>query len=477
MATAQALPPVGRVETRTTLAFGFGAVAYGIKDNGFGTFLLLFYNQVIGLPSASVGFVIMCALLVDAFIDPAIGVASDRTRSRWGRRHPWMYASALPIALGWLLLWNPPVLDPTMTLLWLFGAAVLVRSAVSAYEVPSQALTPELSSDYNERTRLTAYRYIFGWAAGLLMLFAAYQLFLVPTPAQPNGLLNRDGYAAFAATGAAIMAFAILVSALGTHRRIAALPRPPIAAGGIGTAFRELRAAASNRAFVLLMAAGLFAYTMQGISFALSNYLYSFVWRFSTATFGWLALVLFAGVVLAFVGAPALARRIGKPRAAAWLVVSAGVFQGVPFALRLLGLFPPPESAMMVPVLFAIYIVSGAASIGAAIVGASMMADVVEHAEARTGTRNEGVFFAGLFFVQKCTSGLGIFVSGAILALAGFPESATPGQVPEAVLDRLTILFAGGYFLLSLAAGWLFLRFPFGPEEHRARIEQIASAR
>ncbi len=89
-----AIPPVRRVRQGTMLAYGFGAVAYGVKDFCFSTFLLLFYNQVLGLPSAQVGFAIMCALLLDAFIDPAIGFLSDRTRGRWGRRHPWMYASA-----------------------------------------------------------------------------------------------------------------------------------------------------------------------------------------------------------------------------------------------------------------------------------------------------------------------------------------------------------------------------------------------
>ena len=213
------------------LSYGVGAVAYGVKDSGFGTFLLLFYNQVLGLPAATVGLVIMVALLVDAMIDPAVGFFSDRTRSRWGRRHPWMYASAVPIAIGWLLLWNPPALSESMTLLWLFLTAVVVRSAVSAYEVPSVALTSELTADYDERTRIMAYRYLFGWAGGLGMLLAAYTLFLPTDAAHPRGLLERSGYTSMAWAGAAAMFIAILVSALGTHREIGGCPgRPPTAA-------------------------------------------------------------------------------------------------------------------------------------------------------------------------------------------------------------------------------------------------------
>jgi glycoside/pentoside/hexuronide:cation symporter, GPH family len=469
-----ALPPVRRVGRTTLAAYGFGAVAYGVKDLGFGTFLLLFYNQVIGLPSAQVGFVIMCALLFDACIDPAIGVASDRTRSRWGRRHPWMYAAALPIALGWLALWNPPDWQGPAVLAWLFASAVFVRSAVSSYEVPSQALTPELTADYDERTRITAWRYIFGWAGGMVMLFVAYRVFLLPTEAQPNGLLNRAGYQGLAIAGAAVMFVAITVSALGTHREIGRLPRPPAATGGFGAAVRELIAAARNRAFLILLLAGLFAYTNQGVGFALSNYVYGYVWRFEPATFAMLAGVLFVGVTIAFFTAPRIAARFGKPKTAAMLVVASGLLHGSPFWLRAAGLFPEPGDPAQVPSLFAIYVVNTACSVGTAILGASMMADIAEHSEVETGRRNEGVFYAGAFFVQKCTSGVGIFVAGLILAAVGFPENAQPGQVAPETIDRLATLFPLLYLTLACSAAIAFLRFPFGAAEHRARVAGLA---
>src|SRR3546814_14661093 len=100
MSAGATTPAPRRVSNSTTFAYAFGAAAYGIKDSGFGTFLLLFYNQVVGVAPGTVGFIIMCALVFDAFIDPAVGALSDRTRSRWGRRPPWMYAAALPIEIG-----------------------------------------------------------------------------------------------------------------------------------------------------------------------------------------------------------------------------------------------------------------------------------------------------------------------------------------------------------------------------------------
>ena len=467
---AAATPQVRRISNRSMLAYGFGAVAYGVKDAGFQTFLLLFYNQVIGLPAVQVGAAIMAALILDAMIDPAIGAASDRTRSRWGRRHPWMYASAIPIALGWLLLWNPPELPHAAMLGWVFATAVVVRTAVSAYEVPSVALTPELTADYDERTRIMAYRYLFGWAGGLAMLVAAYTLFLVPGEGQPNGLLNREGYGLFAAVGAAAMAGAILISALGTHHEISRLPRPEIEKTTVRQTFRELIETVRNRAFALLMDAGLCAYSAQGISFALSNYLDTIVWLFPTAAFAALGAVLFAGVLAAFFIAPRVARRWGKRQAAALFMTLAPVLLGLPYWLRLAGIFPEPGDPAMLPALFGIFIVNTTCSVSAFMLGGSMMADVVEQSQAQTGRRSEGVFFAGSFFIQKCTSGIGIGLAGLILWLAGFPDGAKPGQVPIETVDRLTIVFSLCYLALGWGAAWFYAHFPFGKAEHEARI-------
>src|SRR5207237_7837172 len=97
-----------RLAGRTKVLYGLGAVAFGVKDNGFSFFLLLYYNQLLGLPEAWVGLGIMVALLVDACVDPLVGHLSDHLHARWGRRHPFMYASAVPVALTYGLLCNPP---------------------------------------------------------------------------------------------------------------------------------------------------------------------------------------------------------------------------------------------------------------------------------------------------------------------------------------------------------------------------------
>lgn len=147
-----------------------------------------------------------------------------------------------------------------------------------------------------------------------------------------------------------------------------------------------------------------------------------------------------------------------------------------PYWLRLLGLFPQVGDPVLVPLLFFFFMVGTASNISAFILGASMMADVVEDSEVKTGRRSEGVFFAGSFFVQKCTSGIGILSAGTILAIAGFPKKAVPGLVPVATIDRLTIIYSLVYLAIAIAAALMFMRFPFGRAEHEARLAKLAGA-
>src|SRR5579862_3889374 len=132
----------------TKLFYGFGSVAFGVKDQGFSTFLLFFYNQVLGAPPQMVGRAIAIALFFDAFADPIVGQFSDNLRTRWGRRHPLMYVSAIPVAIGYFFLWNPPHLSQDALFFYLVGIIIVVRTFITMYEIPSSALVAELTPDY-----------------------------------------------------------------------------------------------------------------------------------------------------------------------------------------------------------------------------------------------------------------------------------------------------------------------------------------
>ncbi len=187
-------------------------------------------------------------------------------------------------------------------------------------------------------------------------------------------------------------------------------------------------------------------------------------------------MALFIGAGLAFVIAPRIGRHTGKPKAATVFVLVATVFNIAPYLLRFAGALPAPGATWQVPILFTLFILQTACSVSSFILGASMMADVVEESEARTGRRSEGVFFAGSFFVQKCTSGIGIAMAGLILGLARFPATAKPGTVPEDAINRLTLTYVGIYVLIALVAAIMYSRFPFGRVEHEARLARMAAS-
>ncbi len=134
------------VRLGTRVAYGFGAVAFGVKDNGFKYLLLFYYDQVLGLPVLMTGLAIAIAFVVDSIWDPTVGYFSDQLRSRLGRRHPLMYAAALPVAASYFLLWNPPAgLSHLGLFAWLVGISIGVRAMITLYETPSTALVAELT--------------------------------------------------------------------------------------------------------------------------------------------------------------------------------------------------------------------------------------------------------------------------------------------------------------------------------------------
>lgn len=474
--TAPAAPGERHLGLGTKLAYGFGSIAYGIKDNGFSTLLLLFYNQVVGLPADQVGLAIMAALVFDAFVDPVIGHLSDHLQSRWGRRHPFMYASAIPIGVLYLLLWNPPRGGSTMeTLGWLFAIAVLVRTAISCYEVPSSALAPELTGDYHERTSVLGYRYLFGWLGGMGMLLLTFAVFLANTPDYPQGQLNPHGYVRYSYVAAGLMTVAILMSALGTHGQIKYLPKAAPARPPISRTFHEIIGTLSNKAFLVLFLTGVCTYTNQGLTFALATYFNTYLWEFGAQVLVIYTLAVLVGVVLAFMLARMLSRRLGKKRAALWCVAVYPVVASMPLLGRVVDVMPANGSPLLLPLLMALIASGTVFGVSVAILLASMMADVVEDAQARTGERREGIFFAGSFFMQKCVSGFGLFLSGAILTAVAFPVGAVPGKVDQGVLDHLVVVYCTLMALFSIIALFVLRRFPLGGEaEHRQRLERLA---
>lgn len=466
----------GHVPLHIKLFHGIGSIAYGVKDNGFSTFLLLFYNQVIGLDARLVSLALMLALFVDAFADPIIGHLSDRTYTKWGKRLPWLYIAPIPLGLAWIMLWAAPAGLGGWIFAYLLVIAIMVRVLVSCCEVPSASLIPELTRDYDERTVIMRYRYLFGWAGGLAMLFLGYIVFLVPDADHPVGLLNETGYWHYGLVGGALIAIATLVSARGQHKRVAHWPDKRPQKTSVKESFAEIREALSHRAAVILFGGGAIAYINQGITFTISNYLYLYVWEFSQTAFFYYPILLFASVVGSFFLVSPLTKAFGKRPVAIVAGLIGMTFWIIPFALNLSGIWPEVGGTLSTALVFGFAFLSTTASVVTMITAQSMVTDIVEASELDTGRRTEGVFSAGWFFVQKCGTGVGIFVAGLIVSLSGLPDKAQPGEVALPVIENLMIFYALMIFILSISGAWIFSRFPINRADHDARVAALAAA-
>lgn len=428
---------------RTKLAYGIGQIAESVLGRGFDIFVLFYFTQVLGLPGTLAGLAVFIALCFDAVTDPLVGFVSDRWRSPRGRRHPFMYASAFPVAACWYLLLTPPAgLSETQLFLWLVAFAVLVRAAMTLYHVPHMAMGAELSNDYHERTSVVAWRMACSVAGAGLIFGVGVRLLFPESADYPNGMLNPDGYPRLAWVTAVLMFGTIWWSAWGTRDRIPHMPRAPELTDG-RSFLGDLRSCFTSRSFLLVFATMALFMTSSGISTTVHTFLYVFFWEFDTKQIGWVLLPSMVGYVPGIMIARRLHERFDKKPTVMFALVCSLAFGKGAVILRLLGLFPSNESPLVFPLVLVFLALAG---VGAGLAGAtvsSMMADVAEEHEVNSGLPQQGIFFSALSFSSKLSSGIGHFIAGVGLDLIRFPLE-NPEAVTPQLVTRLGLLSISG---------------------------------
>ncbi|MFM7737375.1 MAG: MFS transporter [Alphaproteobacteria bacterium] len=472
-------PRAGRLPLSTKLAYGSGSVAEGVKDAAFKTFLLFYYNQVLGLPGWMGGAAGAVALLVDAMIDPFIGSLSDATRTRWGRRHPWMYAAALPMAIGFRLLFEPPAgLSHAQLFGWLAFFSVVVRCSMSLYSIPSNSMVAELTSDYDERTSLLAFRYLFGWTGAMTITLLAYLWLMAPGSKLSDGLRNPAGYAPWSAVGACMIGGAILASALGTHRLIPGLKAPPAHEPfSLARLRAEIGEALSNPSYRALVVASIFASVAGAFNDVFGLFLNTYFWEFRSEQLAAFVPALVVGVGVGVSVARPISARFDKRHAALALATAAILVGPLPIFLRLAGLMPANGSSRLLGILVAhaAFMVACVVSVGILI--GSMISDTIDQNELQHGSRREGIFSSAIAFSAKAATGIGTFLAGAALDLVHFPRPS-PGEPPPAIApgqaDALGWIVGPGLIGLWLVTLVFLARYRLTRAEHARILERLA---
>lgn len=448
-----------RLSARTKFTYGLGALGEGIFSRGYEAFAYLYFVQILGMEAWLGGLAMLISTQLDAFSDPVVGVLSDRWRSKNGRRHPFMYASAVPLALAWYLLLSPPAgLDSFQLFLWFTAFSILLRMSLTLYHVPHLALGAELSSDYLERTSIVTWRIVHGLVGsfGLTALFTA--LFFAETEAFPeNGLLNPAGYPSVALWGALLMLLSIGYSAWGTRDRIPFLPSvspgaQPFSLAQMGL---ELGVAWRNPSFRALFL-GTFLFVISfSINEIFNQFLRIYFWGLTSSQIALLILPLGVGFLISLPLARYLHRRFDKKPTALFTAFGPASANGALILLQILGVLPD-DRGVVLGLLFAAALVAGVCGAVALISSQSMMADVAQEIGHTAKRDLTGMLFAGVSFSQKQSSAVGHFLATVALQLIAIPPQARPGSLtPEqvqwlGVAGLVASLFAMGASLCYL---------------------------
>ena len=455
--------------------YGSASMAYGIKNNAFSYVLLYYANQVLELPGYLASIALAIAMLWDAVSDLLLGHWSDKTSSRLGRRHPFMYMALILLPLSFYALFNPVIeLTEENVFLYVLAVAILIRTGTTLFEVPSTALLPDLESDYHQRSRWLALRYAFGWFGGngihtlnFFFWVGAY------------GYAVQTGYSIYGAVGAVMIFMTILVSALGTQRVAAALPRPTetFKFKNIGKEIRQIFESLHNRNFASLFAYGLCVGIAQGLGMALYLYNTTFFFGFTGTQIAWTGVGVLTAPVIAYFIVPRVSAAYGKKPVAIGAILLNITLYPIPYVLVLAGMWPALGSWLSL-FCYSLFVVAEVVfSVIGNVMLDSMMADVVEESEVETARRSEGLFYAARTFALKAISSGGIIFAGTIVTLVGLDNIHGFDQVTWQIRYDLATLFLPLYCGLYLLGLLMVSRYRIGHEDHNANLQKLAARR
>ena len=414
-----ATPKPEKLSLSTKLAYGAGDLGPAITANIGVFFALFFFTNVAGLGAGLAGSILMIGKIWDAINDPMVGVLSDRTKSRWGRRLPWMLYGAIPFGITFFLQWIVPQFSTDKSannsaLFWYYVIiAIFFNVFYTVVNLPYTALTPELTQDYNERTSLNSFRFAFSIGGSILSLFIALGVFSLLK------IERTQQYLVLAGICTILSVLPLFWCVWGVRDHVLAYE-----AQHLETAESEhlpipeqLRIAFSNGPFLFVV--GIYLFSWLGVQVTASILPYFVVnWMgLPEPMFNLVAIaVQGTALVMLFVWS-AISQRVGKKAVyfmgmILWIIAQAGLF------------FVQPGQ---VGLMYLLAVMAGVGVSTAYLIPWSMMPDVIELDELKTGQRREGIFYGFMVLLQKFGLALGLFLVGQSLEWAGF-VATVPGQ-------------------------------------------------
>ncbi len=459
-------------------SYAIGNIPYSVKDTAFGSFVVFYYTQVVGLSGSLAGLAMLIALCWDGITDPVVGSWSDTLRGRWGRRHPPLLFGGIPTALLFLVLFQPPAgLNELSLFFWLLIVSILLRTFLTIYYIPYSALGAELSTDYDERTVIAKARVSVGWVSGMLLTAVAYGV-IFQSAGPSDGRLAAENYIHYGQLSALLAGACAIFCIIGTRTVIPRLPQVAATATPftLGQTLEDVRIAIGNRNFRFKVGASLAVGMASGVYTTLSLYIGTYFWELSSAQLGGLVVPAAIATLLAFVYLHRWGRKYSKVQllCAASIVLTINISWLV--GARLLDWLPQNGHPIIYPLMLINAGISVLAIVTLQVLSVSVMADILDEQELKTGLRQEGIFFAASSFINKVTTGMGAFFGGIIIDIAGITPGSEPGTVDDAVLWQLGALSTGIIATLTLTAFFCYRRMTMERDYHQQVQAELANA-
>jgi len=461
--------PAERLPIRTKAAWGAGGIVDNLMINGMGALMLPIYNIALGVNPIYLGYALLVPRLLDAIFDPLIGNWSDNTRSRWGRRRPFIVVGALVMTIACVLLWMPPLRWGESALLVYFAVvSTILYLSFAVFAIPWSAWGYELTTDYHERTRVMAWRMYFAYAAGFATPWL-YKLTLLPlfSPSDTGGIPPEVFGVQWVAC---IVAVICLVAALVPV--IFCRERPAYKTQSATPIWESMRLTFQNRAFLFLCAITVIVISGLVLSGPFLLYLNIFYVmggdkNLAGTLAGWSGMV---GTISGLASMPllvGLAGKIGKKNT--MMAGQAAAMLG--YALSWFCITPSMPYLQMLP---ALLIFPGLNAVW--LLNQSVMADICDLDELRSGKRREGMFGASMALIFKVSFAVGPVLVGYLLVWSGFAHhSATQS---ESVLWNMRLFYVAIPIVCLAASIYLTRLLPISEEgmrQVRIQLEQRSS--
>lgn len=417
------------VPLSTKVLYGVADTALNVKNASLNQFLLFFYADVLHVAPALVGAAIFVGKLWDAVTDPLMGYLSDATS--WGRRRPWIIASAVPMGICYYLLFIPPELTAAGLAIYLGILSILLFTFFTMFATPYLAWGAELARDYHERTAVVQIRALFGVLGGII---GATMPILIANEFDDT----REGFGYMAIALGAAITLTTLITGAGVREKLRTQAPSP----GFRHFAKGLRRTLANRDFFVVFA----TFCLMTVSSAIGQSVQLIVIKYRLEMYDfypWIAFTFALSFACSFPGWLTLSRRIGKRRA-----LLGGLTLGciAPFGWVIVQ--PGQEWAML------LFMVAGGTLAGSLTLAVSQAADVVDFDELETGEQRAGAYFGIWTLGLKTSSAIGTLVGGTALGLVGY----VPDQVQHPDTLWWLVVIVGPLQAVSHFGGLLIFR-------------------